>query len=182
VLACIALWLGLSLYWSWAATGRSAAKSSESSSSRRLHLILIALGQMLVLFPVPGLRMRFLPSAPALGAAGVVLCAAGVALAVAARRALGRHWSGEVTAKVDHALITTGPYAVVRHPIYSSVFVMYGGTAIAAGEVHALVGIALLGVAYARKIPMEEAVMDREFGAAWRAYRARTKALVPGLL
>jgi protein-S-isoprenylcysteine O-methyltransferase Ste14 len=136
---------------------------------------------MLVLLPVPGLRARFLPAAPAYGVLGVALCAAGVVLAVAARRALGRHWSGEVTAKVDHALVTTGPYAVVRHPIYSSVFVMYGGTAIAFGEVHALVGIALLAIAYARKIPMEEAVMSREFGEAWRAYRARTKAIIPGL-
>jgi protein-S-isoprenylcysteine O-methyltransferase Ste14 len=114
--------------------------------------------------------------------AGVALCAAGLVLAVLARRALGRHWSGEVTAKVDHALVTTGPYAVVRHPIYSSVFVMYGGTAMAAGELHALVGLALLAIAYARKIPMEEEVMDREFGEAWQTYRARTKALIPGLL
>jgi protein-S-isoprenylcysteine O-methyltransferase Ste14 len=102
-------------------------------------------------------------------------------LAVVARRALGRNWSGEVTTKVDHTLVTTGPYALVRHPIYSSVFLLYGGTALASGEVHALVGLGLVIVAYARKIPMEEKVLAAEFGPAWDDYRARTKAIVPYL-
>jgi len=68
---------------------------------------------------------------------------------------------------------------VVRHPIYSSAFLMYGGTALASGEIHALVGIALVAFAYARKIPMEEKVLAAEFGPAWADYRARTKAIIP---
>lgn len=137
---------------------------------------------MLLFFPVPGLRARFLPAAPALGFAGVGLALAGLVLAVVARRALGRNWSGEVTTKVDHALVTHGPYALVRHPIYTAVFAMYLGTALAAGEVHALAGLALVSLAYARKIPMEETVLAAEFGEAWTRYRARTKALIPFVL
>ena len=182
ILLCIALWIALSLYWTYAAKDASRARSSESGASRQFHLLLISLGQLLVLVPVPGLRARFLPVHPAFGIAGVALAFAGVLLAIAARRALGRNWSGEVTTKVDHALVTTGPYAVVRHPIYSSVFLMYGGTALASGEIHALIGLALVVIAYARKIPMEEKVLAAEFGAGWDDYRARTKAIIPGLL
>jgi protein-S-isoprenylcysteine O-methyltransferase Ste14 len=175
------MWLALSFYWSFEARNRSEARSSESFASRQLHLALITAGQLLVLFPVPGLRARFLPVAPGFGVIGVALAASGLLLAVVARRALGRNWSGEVTTKVDHTLVTNGPYAVVRHPIYSSAFLMYGGTALASGEIHALVGIALVAIAYARKIPMEEKVLSAEFGPAWKDYRGRTKAIIPFL-
>jgi protein-S-isoprenylcysteine O-methyltransferase Ste14 len=181
ILLCIAMWVALSLYWSFAARTRSEARSSESGASRRFHLLLISLGQLLVFLPFPGLRARFLPAEPLWGAVGVILCAAGLVLAVVARRALGRNWSGEVTTKVDHTLVTNGPYAVVRHPIYSSAFLMYGGTALASGEIHALIGIALVAIAYARKIPMEEKVLAAEFGPAWTTYRNRTKSIVPFL-
>ena len=181
VFTCIVLWVALSLYWSFEARNRSVARSSESTLSRQFHVWMISLGQLLVIFPIPGLRARFLPVAPAFGVIGVALAAAGLLLAVAARRELGRNWSGEVTTKVDHTLVTTGPYRAVRHPIYSSVFLMYGGTALASGEVHALVGLALVIFAYARKIPMEEKVLAAEFGAAWTEYKARTKVIVPFL-
>jgi protein-S-isoprenylcysteine O-methyltransferase Ste14 len=182
VIVCMLCWVGLSIYWSYAARDRSDARSSESIVSRQFHLALITAGQLLLFVPVRGLRARFLPASPALGILGFGLCVAGLALAVVARRALGSNWSGEVTAKVDHRLVTTGPYAVVRHPIYSSVFCLYVGTAIASGELHALVGVALAALAYARKIPMEEAVLAREFGEEWTRYRARTKALIPYVL
>jgi protein-S-isoprenylcysteine O-methyltransferase Ste14 len=179
ILLCLAMWLALSFYWSFEARNRSEARSSESFGSRQFHLALITAGQLLVLFPIPGLRARFLPVAPAFGAIGVALAASGLLLAVVARRALGRNWSGEVTTKVDHTLVTTGPYALVRHPIYSSVALLYGGTALASGEVHALVGLALVTIAYARKIPMEEKVLSAEFGPAWTDYRNRTKSIIP---
>ena len=182
ILLCIAMWFGLSIYWSIAARNRSAARSSESVLSRQFHLLLIAVGQILVFFPFFGPRARFLPASPWLGALGVLLCFLGLVFAVAARRTLGRNWSGEVTTKVDHTLVTSGPYALVRHPIYTSAFVMYGGTALASGELHAMLGVALVAVAYARKIPMEEKVLAAEFGPAWYDYRARTKALIPFVL
>lgn len=179
ILLAVAAWLLLSLYWSWAARDKSDARSSETGRSRQFHLLLISAAQLLVLLPVPGLRQRVLPAAPWGGALGVALCLAGLAFSVLARRALGRNWSGEVTAKVGHTLVTGGPYALVRHPIYTGVFGLYIGTAVASGELHALLGVVLAAIAYARKIPMEESVLANEFGAAWTAYRARTKAIIP---
>jgi protein-S-isoprenylcysteine O-methyltransferase Ste14 len=70
---------------------------------------------------------------------------------------------------------------VVRHPIYSAMFVMAAGTAIVSGEFHALVGIAVLGGAYWRKIRLEEQSLVGTFGAEYEEYRRGTWALVPGL-
>ena len=179
ILLCILLWLALSAYWSWAARSKSEARSSEGVLSRQFHMLLVSAAQLLVFLPVPGLRMRILPDAPWGGIVGVGLCLAGLAFSVAARRALGRNWSGEVTTKVGHTLVTGGPYALVRHPIYTGVFGLYIGTAVASGELHALVGVVLAAIAYARKVPMEEKVLAAEFGDAWTDYRARTKAIIP---
>jgi protein-S-isoprenylcysteine O-methyltransferase Ste14 len=96
-----------------------------------------------------------------------------------ARRHLGVHWSGEITIKFDHRLIRSGPYRRIRHPIYTAMIGMMAGSAITSGEMHALLGFAIAGLAYARKIRMEEANLRRAFGAAYEGYRRETGALIP---
>ena len=71
--------------------------------------------------------------------------------------------------------------AQVRHPIYTGLLAMYAGTAIVSGEWHALLGVVLALLAYARKIRLEEANLLRGFGADYAAYQRETKALVPGV-
>jgi protein-S-isoprenylcysteine O-methyltransferase Ste14 len=105
----------------------------------------------------------------------------GVLLAVWARRLLGRNWSGRITLKVEHELVRSGPYRVVRHPIYTGLLAMYAGAAIVSGELHALIGLALAVGAYLRKIRLEEANLLKGLGADYRAYRGETWALFPGL-
>ena len=107
--------------------------------------------------------------------------AAGIFFAVWARRHLGRNWSGEITIKVDHSLVRSGPYRIVRHPIYTAVLGMYAGSALVSGELHALLGLALAAGAYARKVRIEEAVLAGFFGKEYDDYRHATWALVPGL-
>ena len=94
---------------------------------------------------------------------------------------MGAHWSGEITIKVDHQLIRTGPYRLIRHPIYTAMLGMFVGTAIVSGQTHALLGLALAIIAYWRKIRMEEANLNDAFGDAYRDYRRETWALVPGV-
>jgi protein-S-isoprenylcysteine O-methyltransferase Ste14 len=105
----------------------------------------------------------------------------GLALAIWARRCLGRYWSGEITIKVEHKLIRSGPYRVLRHPIYTALLSLYAGTAIVSGELHALIGLALVILAYLRKIRLEEANLMKAFGAEYRDYRADSWAMLPGL-
>ena len=94
-------------------------------------------------------------------------------------RCLGRNWSGAVAIKVDHELIKTGPYRLVRHPIYTAMIGMYLGTAIVSGELHGLLAVALAAYAYWRKTRMEERGLIEAFGPAYEAYRRESWALIP---
>ena len=98
-----------------------------------------------------------------------------------ARRHLGQNWSGEITIKVDHQLIHSGPYGLLRHPIYTGLLAMYAGTALVTGEWLAIIGLAMSVFAYWRKIRLEEANLKAAFGADYDVYRRETWALVPGL-
>jgi len=105
----------------------------------------------------------------------------GLALAIWARRCLGRYWSGEITIKVEHRLICSGPYKILRHPIYTALLSLYAGTAMVSGELHALIGLVLVILAYLRKIRLEEANLMKAFGGDYGDYRRETWALLPGL-
>lgn len=111
--------------------------------------------------------------------AGLGLTAAGLGIAVLARVTLGRNWSGTVAVKVDHQLIRGGPYAVVRHPIYSGLALAPLGTAVFYTRVGCLLGVALAVIGWRLKSPTEEAFMEREFGAEYAAYKRRVKAPIP---
>jgi protein-S-isoprenylcysteine O-methyltransferase Ste14 len=82
---------------------------------------------------------------------------------------------------VDHQLIRSGPYKLLRHPIYTGILAMYLGTAVVSGEWLAVIGVVLVVFAYWRKIRLEEANMVVAFGADYDAYRRESWALVPGL-
>jgi isoprenylcysteine carboxyl methyltransferase (ICMT) family protein YpbQ len=102
-------------------------------------------------------------------------------LDVWAIRCLGRNWSGAVTIKVDHQLIRTGPYRLVRHPIYTAMFGMFLGTAIVGGELHGLLALLICTIAYWRKTRMEERGLRDVFGQAYDDYRRTSWAFIPWL-
>ena len=181
ILASAAIWMLYGFYWSMAARGAAAPQQAESDRSRSVHTTMTSLAQLLVLLPVPFLRARFLPLTTPLVAAGFVVQLGGLALAVWSRRTLGRFWSGAIATNTDHQLIRSGPYRLARHPIYTAILMLYLGTAIISGELHGLLGVALAGVAYWRKIRLEERHLGRLFGPAYADYQRETKALIPGL-
>jgi protein-S-isoprenylcysteine O-methyltransferase Ste14 len=178
--ACVACWAVFSIYWEVAAKNTAPAKTSETKASRAVHVLLVNVAMMLVLAPVRGLG-RLWPVSSAVMAAGLALVVAGVLLAVWARQHLGRNWSGEITIKVDHQLIRSGPYGLLRHPIYTGLLVMYAGAALVTGERLAAAGLALVLFAYWRKIRLEERNLAEAFGSEYEAYRRESWALVPGL-
>ena len=81
--------------------------------------------------------------------------------------------------KVDHQLIRSGPYAYVRHPIYTGLFLATAGTALVVGEWRAVVGVLLTLVAHSRKAAKEEALLATEFGEQYQDYRKHTGFLTP---
>jgi protein-S-isoprenylcysteine O-methyltransferase Ste14 len=174
-LISVAEWAVFVLYWSAAAKNASPAASSESRNSRRIHEVLVNVALLLVIFPVrPGTNIA--------AWAGLAIQTASGLLGVWARRHLGAHWSGEITIKVDHKLIQSGPYRFIRHPIYTAMLGMFVGTTLLSGQLHALLGLAMVVFAYWRKIRLEEANLRQAFGPAYDAYRRDTWVLIPGLL
>ncbi|MGB7624320.1 MAG: isoprenylcysteine carboxylmethyltransferase family protein [Terriglobia bacterium] len=175
----LALWLLFTIYWSIAARDSAPAKTSESVWSRRLHLILVNGAVLLLVLPVPGLTRRILPVSHFLVAAGLLIQTAFLLLIVWARRHLGSNWSGEVRIATGHQLVRSGPYRILRHPIYTAVLGMYCGTALVSAQIHAPLALVLVTLAYWRKIRLEEQALGEAFGADYDAYRRDTWALVP---
>jgi protein-S-isoprenylcysteine O-methyltransferase Ste14 len=173
-------WLLFGVYWDIAARKAAAAKSAESRGSRALHVFATNAGLVLEFAPIRGLG-RFLPASSVIMAAGLAMETIGLVVAIWARRHLGRNWSGEISIKVDHQLIRSGPYRLLRHPIYTGLLAMYVGVALVTCEWLAVVGFTLVAVAYWRKIRLEEANLNVAFGADYDAYRRNTFALVPWL-
>ena len=103
----------------------------------------------------------------------------GVAFAIWARVTLGRNWSGMVTVKQDHELIRRGPYALVRHPIYTGIAFAAAGTVIFYGEIIGLLFMVAMLSVMLHKMIIEERFMTEQFGSAYTDYKNRTKAFVP---
>jgi protein-S-isoprenylcysteine O-methyltransferase Ste14 len=97
-----------------------------------------------------------------------------------ARLHLGRLWSGAVTRKQNHHVVDTGPYALVRHPIYTGLIEACLLSAIAAGTVISLAGFAVITFGFWLKASLEERFLMQQLGAeAYGAYRQRVPMLLP---
>jgi protein-S-isoprenylcysteine O-methyltransferase Ste14 len=180
VFPALVLWVAFSLYWGIAGRNSARTKSSESKRSTVFHQIALNVALILLFLPVPGLKGWFLPQRlHFLVVVGAAIQAAFILLAIWARRHLGRNWSGAVRIAEGHQLVRTGPYRLLRHPIYTAMLGMFLGTAIASSQYHALLGVAILVVAYLRKTRLEERILRQTFGAEWDAYQRDTWALVP---
>jgi protein-S-isoprenylcysteine O-methyltransferase Ste14 len=176
------LWLAWLAYWFFAALHVKRMQRRERSSSLLLNRGLLAIGALLLAFerqPLLWLSERFLPLSTAFYWIGLVMLATGLALAVWARRHLGRNWSGIVTVKQDHEFIRSGPYGLVRHPIYTGLLLAILGTAVAIGEWRGLFAFALITVGFVLKFKMEERFMSETFGEQYARYRAEVRSLIP---
>jgi protein-S-isoprenylcysteine O-methyltransferase Ste14 len=116
-----------------------------------------------------------------LGVVGVVVFAAGIALAVWARIYLGRNWGMPTTQKDDPELVTTGPYRFVRHPIYTGILLGGLGTALATNLLGVII-VGLLGAYFYYSASVEEKNLTAAFPTTYPAYRASTKMLIPFVL
>jgi protein-S-isoprenylcysteine O-methyltransferase Ste14 len=180
------LWLAWLAYWRISAADVKPTQRHESPGSRAAHLLPLLIAG--VLLAIRGdaedgwLFQRFLMRSATLFWTGAAITAAALGFSAWARVHLGRNWSGTVTVKQDHELILTGPYAFVRHPIYTGVLFGFVGTALAVGQWRGVLAVAIVLAAFWRKLRLEERWMSETFGEDYRRYRARTRALIPFLL
>ena len=176
-------WIAWAVYWVIMAFGTKRTVQRGSFLGYRLVTLILVVGLVAAgrLADVSA-RSPLWPNTLALGVVCDCIVLAGAAITVWARITLGRNWSAEVTFKQDHELIESGPYALVRHPIYTGLILMALGTAISYGRA---IGFALLiglcgGVWW--KAREEERIMCEHFPDAYAGYRTRVHAIIPFVL
>lgn len=123
------------------------------------------------------------PLAVGEAAAVALLMAGAIGLFFAASRTMGSNWSIVARTRPDHDLVTSGPFAHVRHPIYVALFLFMVAMAVAYGHYWGLVpGVPLYIVGTIIRVRIEERMLRAQFGTAYDAYAARVKRFVPGLI
>lgn len=182
MLASAAIWIVMIVYWNISARNiRPVAKVEDAKSTQRRQLLL-NLAILMLFVPVPGLTRQFLAPTRAAIAAGFTVQVGFALFYFWTKRYLGRFWSSAVAIMKDHQLVRTGPYRLIRHPLYTGMLGMFIGTAIVSGQYHALIGAALGVFAYWSKIRIEERALCEAFGAEYEDYKRHSSALIPWLL
>lgn len=192
--ALYAAWIAWAVTWMIAAAWANATVRTPGQRSERTYRALQILGcvGLFALYTGP----HETPSAaqlaidtmlkpewqlqPAMAWAAVALAVAGLVFCWWARIYLGRLWSGSITRKEGHHVVDTGPYALVRHPIYTGLIAAAIATALVKASFGAVLGVALIVLALYIKGRMEERFLAQELGTeAYGAYRRRVPMLLP---
>jgi len=176
------LWWLLGAVWLIGAFTTKRTAQRQSGGSRFIQSLGTLFGLALIFshdIHSGWLTLPFLTPSDATGMLGLLLTFIGVIFAIWARITLGRNWSGTVTVKQDHTLVRRGPYAIVRHPIYTGFLLGALGVAIIVGQVRGLVGTAIVFAAFWLKYNTEETFMLANFGDQYVQYKREVKALIP---
>jgi protein-S-isoprenylcysteine O-methyltransferase Ste14 len=179
-------WAAIIVYWLVSAI--TVRKPSQKSAWFIWWVTrVVAIGLILVLahhaharHVLARLEHRLVSSSPIVHGLGAALCVAGVALAIWARRRIGRNWGAPMSLRVDHELVTDGPYRFVRHPIYTGLLLAMLGSALA-GQLWWAAILIVSTVYFGASALIEERMMGRLFPLEYPQYRKRTKMLIPFL-
>lgn len=177
------LWLVWAAYWIASVVYERAggmAKETERRVTGTGFVFLILL--LLLLTPIGydwPLGALYHVTPPAVKILGLLVTGLGVTFAIWARARLGANWSGIPSVKKGHTLVTSGPYSVVRHPIYTGLMFGVTGSALVLGTYGSLVVILASAVVIAIRIRQEEKLMQERFGDEYTDYRKRAKTIIP---
>jgi protein-S-isoprenylcysteine O-methyltransferase Ste14 len=170
------------LYWS--SSPMKAAQSREFRWYRALRLVILGATFALLFWDATAvgfLGRKFLPPTIIVGSVGFSLALIGMAVSLWARVELGQYWSDRVILQTDHQLIRTGPYAYMRHPIYSGVLLGVLGTALVLGQWRGLLALVVLLINYWIKAKKEEQILSSRFSHEFREHESRAGFLFPRL-
>jgi len=179
----VAAWAVFIIYW---AVSSFSTKRTVKRNSALFYIRIIVIIAAVWFFETfklnPG--QMYLPNAaqsPLLGAVGAALAVIGIAWAVYARYYLGRNWGMPMSVKDTPELVTAGPYALVRHPIYSGVMLAVLGSALTGGWWWMVIFVVSTAY-YLYSATQEEKLMAKTFPDTYPAYKARTSMLIPYVL
>jgi protein-S-isoprenylcysteine O-methyltransferase Ste14 len=170
-------WAAFWLYWLIAAFSM---KRGRVPWSREFGIRAVIFVIVIVLVRSGTFHHMGLNTDPWLAGVGLVLFALGLSFAVWARVHIGRNWGTPMTRKYEPELVTSGPYHLVRHPIYSGILVAGIGTAVALSWLW-LIAVGLAGIYFIYSATVEERYMAEQFPDAYPGYKRSTKMLVPFL-
>jgi len=180
----VVVWYAIRLPAQKRARTQRAARSAGGVGDR-VALIVAAVGQFLIpgIYALTGWpAVADYPLSVVQAAAGVVVLVAALVLFRLTHKQLGRNWSVTLETRSDHGLVTTGLYAWVRHPMYSSFLLFALAQALLLPNwIGGLAGLVGFGVLFFYRVNREEGMMAEAFGEAYRAYCAHTARLVPWL-
>jgi protein-S-isoprenylcysteine O-methyltransferase Ste14 len=168
-------WAAFWLYWILAAFS---TKRGHVQWSRELRIRVVIVGLAIVLVRVGAFRGHGVDTDPGRAAVGLALLALGLGFAIWARVHIGRNWGTPMTQKDEPELVTSGPYRLVRHPIYSGILVAGVGTAVALSWLW-LAAVALAGIYFLYSATVEERYLSEQFPGEYRLYKSATRMLVP---
>ena len=168
-------WAAFWLYWLVAAFFM---KKGRVPWSRELRIRVVIVVIVIILIRVGAFRDHGLNTDPWRAGLGLVLFALGLGFAIWARVHIGRNWGTPMTQKDEPELVTSGPYHLVRHPIYSGILGAGVGTAVALSWPW-LIAVALAGVYFVYGATVEERNLAEQFPDTYPVYRRSTKMFVP---
>jgi protein-S-isoprenylcysteine O-methyltransferase Ste14 len=171
-------WAAFCLYWLSAAFSMKKGRVPWASELRIRAVIAVV---VVVLIRLGAFRGHGIDTDPGRVGIGLVIFALGLVFAIWARLHLGRNWGTPMTQKDEPDLVTSGPYRLVRHPIYSGILLAGAGTAVALSWSW-LVAVALAAVYFLYSATLEERFLSEQFPDTYPAYKRSTKMLLPFIL
>jgi protein-S-isoprenylcysteine O-methyltransferase Ste14 len=175
-------WVVFGTYWIIAGRRRKPDQTTEWRFYRFFRLLVLALTFTLLFSnwtALGPLRRSFLTPDSFIPYVGFMVTLAGMALALWARTHLGEYWSDKVVLKVGHQLIRSGPYAHMRHPIYSGVLLAVAGSALVLGEWRGVVAFLILLANYAIKAGREDRILAASFADRFADHKRHAGFLLP---
>ncbi len=172
------------LYWVVAAFSTKPTLKRQRGGQWRLYLFIIAILLLFVFRNPSGMRDGpvLWPHTLFLGIVADILALFGLVIAFWARRTLGGNWSSNVVIKEGHELIERGPYAYVRHPIYSGLLLMILALLLNSGRLTWFIAFVSICIGLHIKARREEKLLTEHFPESYPKYRAKVKALIPFVL
>ncbi|WP_411680183.1 methyltransferase family protein [Clostridium thailandense] len=181
----IYIWSAFWIYWILSAINTRSKVKKESSgqngSQRAFHLIFVVIAFIITFFQFENIFLwnKIIPHTPSVESIGIIILILSLLFAIWARLVLGMNWSGAIQKVEGQRLVCSGPYKYIRNPIYTGVVFGFLGNFIVFGTIASLIGFVLILFVYVLKISKEQKFLVEEFGDEYKAYIAKSWALIP---
>ena len=178
----LVMWLIVAIVWILTAFNNKSNIKQEHNVRRYFYLLIAGFAFVIFYSNISSIDLfnkEIIPNSPARQWVGLLLTFFSLSFAIWARINLGKNWSGRVTLKKEHELITYGAYSVTRNPIYTGIIFGLVGDAVRLGKLKGFIAAIIIAIAFLFKIRREEILLTSHFGDAYLNYKKKVKSLIP---